>query len=494
MGKLLGAILAVAALAAPSSALAVDRYVDVDTGSDDSNCATLADPCASIFYAQTTQSSPNDTIRVDSGTYPENQIQLEDGRSLVADNFNGGDSGRPLLQPASGASPVIFNSATAAGTISGFRIDNEFGYGISLNKAATITDNVFESKTDVFEDLIVAQGSIVTENVFDDEPEFPGGYFQSTSTAILVNAAATISDNEFMHMRRGINVTGGIPDITGNEFTDTFGDGGVAVEVTEAAPTIADNYIHFTSDGGQGVVVDDSPGGFPTGATLARNTIAFQGVGVHVQEAPGVVSLNSDLFYENFDVSVNADEASTVEMNNVTSVASGAMVAHVRMDDTDLTMNSSLLEHGNLDEVLAVDQEGDSTCAITFSFHPTGLSDTEGACDDFAYTGSSGLSTDLGSYALPGSSQLVDAGDPAAPVAPNDLDSDGDLRALDGKCPAGAATRDVGADEFVASPAITESLCNPPVTPPPDPPVTTPKKKKKAASKKKKKKGKKKKK
>ncbi|MFH1426353.1 MAG: right-handed parallel beta-helix repeat-containing protein [Candidatus Kerfeldbacteria bacterium] len=75
MRNIFACVVVVAALLLPCSALATDRYVDCDTGSDSSNCTNPASPCGTLQYANIQASETGDTIYAQgtctaaSGTY-----------------------------------------------------------------------------------------------------------------------------------------------------------------------------------------------------------------------------------------------------------------------------------------------------------------------------------------------------------------------------------------------------------------------------------------
>jgi hypothetical protein len=68
---------------------------------------------------------------------------------------------------------------------------------------------------------------------------------------------------------------------------------------------------------------------------------------------------------------------------------------------------------------------------------------------------------------------MIDLGDPAGPVAPNDLDVDGQSRAVDENCD-GVVRRNIGADEIPTTCPTPPTQGTPPATVPLVPQAATP--------------------
>jgi hypothetical protein len=187
-----------------------------------------------------------------------------------------------------------------------------------------------------------------------------------------------------------------------------------------------------------------------------------------------------DIGYEN----PGAIGSSSADLDGVTIVGSGdsqfGAFVHATTDNTVPGTDTSTLDMRNSvidlrgDTPTAIRRvdgvDGSSDVTIDYSaFDPTALAeDDSGALDPGSTTqGLHNLAAvpvgfaDFagGDYRLTAASPLVDAGDPAPPTTPRDLD--GNSRALDGDSDCvNAAVRDIGAYELVA----TAGDCTPPET------------------------------
>jgi hypothetical protein len=191
----------------------------------------------------------------------------------------------------------------------------------------------------------------------------------------------------------------------------------------------------------------------PTALTMARNQISTVTTGVADDGARGPVTLNDDLIFDTdftaIQTSGRADSVAAISVVNSTIVANDNI--GISLQDSHLDLDSSLLDQGIF--LYGPPSYGLSTCTIGFSRGPaTGTPGDLTDCNDFQTTAApSFANAGTGDYHLTaaGNAAFIDQGNPAAPVAPNDFDIDGDPRAIDHDpvCPR-VPVRDIGADEI----------------------------------------------
>jgi len=123
---------------------ATPRYVNTATGSDDSGCAVLADPCKTIQYA-INQAVAGDTVSVAAGTYDEQVIV---NKSLTLQGA--GDT--TIIKPSSASKLTVV-------------LDGLFWYGTPNTKqiAGIIVANVSDGSNVIIKNLKVDESSIATK-------------------------------------------------------------------------------------------------------------------------------------------------------------------------------------------------------------------------------------------------------------------------------------------------------------------------------------------
>ena len=455
LARLLGpaAVTAALLLSAPA-ALAADTYVN-DGGSG--LLCTLAAPCDSVSDA-VGLSGPGDTTFVDDGTYNENVTLIED-RKLVHQEFDTGDgTGLALIDGGVGNGVTVAGDSEGA-LVEGFTLRGG-NLALSVQASATIRDNIFDQALPAAAgpNVQLSNGSPTLE---DNEFTDPDPSTEQTGVTAPSQASPVIRGNAFSGFQESVRITGGTALVTQNEITGI--DGGDftnanGIYVQEASPTISRNEIgpaEPSTTAARGVDVSGGAPGPPlTAPTMIRNTISGVLNGVFTNSTD-MVSLNDDVIADNAGTGLFAGTGSTVALNNATVVGNGA--SEVRRLNAGLTIDSSIVGDNG------VDSSGSTLggCQFSFSRGPTPSSDP---CDTWVTAADPGfVDAPSGDYHLLASSPLIDMGNPAAPVAPNDSDMDGEDRAIDfdGACPLDSV-RDIGADELQA----TEPFCPPAPTPP----------------------------
>jgi hypothetical protein len=447
------------ALALPASALGADAFVDAETGSG-SVCTQVA-PCATVANG-ITAAGTNDDVFVDdsAASYAEN-LTLSDGKSLRAQNFTGGSEGATIID--GGATNGISISA-AAGTIQGFTLRSD-QHAVSIVGAgsATITGNTFDEPENIgFAD--VNAGSVATIVISGNT--FTNSTSGALDNGVGVNSGAdpTISGNTFTGFDFAVNAAGdgANPTIENNTITGGEGDHSLASSISvndDASATVTGNTVQLPDGGGRGIHVQETTAtAEDTSATLERNRVLGFATGVEVEDTTGAVTLEGDLITGSLDGlltqdlgTLGADQADVT----VTNVTFAANDSDISITDADLTLDSSILE----DDVSRLGST--ETCTMTFSRGPTTTGD---ACETFQTAADPGF-VGGGNFHLAAGSAMVDAGNPAPPVATVDLD--GDPRELDGNLD-GTARRDIGADECVPD---CRAPSPPPSPGPPEPEV-----------------------
>jgi hypothetical protein len=433
--------------------MAATFYVDDDTGSlSNSPCSSPATACLTVAQAAgqaDALAGANDEILVDGGDYTENGVSLGDGNSLRESEFNSADGdSQAVISSSYQGTAIVVPSGNPAGSIAGLTLVRGPAVGtaavLRLADNATVTGNDVTGMSD-------ATGSTGI-SVEAGSPAITGNSIFSTARAggvgISVDGGSpTISQNTLDGEAAAVQVGGGSPTIARNTITglaspNGTSTNGIGVQGATATATITANTVSSPLDPS-----DDTSSGisiaFGPHATLARNRVSGHDIGYLVLDA--AVSFHSDLAFGN-NLGLWARGSTPVDAQNVTlydNELPGFSPSPVDLrigSAASLTLDSSIVEAPIL-------VEGGSTCSITFSRGPT---TSGGACEQFQTSAAPGFAAPgSGDYHLSASSPLLDAGNPAAPVAPNDQDFDGQARAQDADCD-GAARRDIGADERVA--------------------------------------------
>ena len=195
-----------------------------------------------------------------------------------------------------------------------------------------------------------------------------------------------------------------------------------------------------------------------TGSQLVRNEVTGHETGVRVLMNTTGVSLEGDRIWGNsFDgLSISDNDANppqtSVTATSVTIVDN--VGADIRNTASALTLDSSIVEDYFF--------SGSPSCTITFSRADTDPDTDPSGCDDFQATADPMfVNAATGNLHLQPGSSMLDMGNPADPPG-GSVDFDGDARAVDATpaCSGNVARRDVGADEFLPTPAD----CEPPDT------------------------------
>jgi hypothetical protein len=478
---------------APAAAQAADTYVDGDGGgaNDANDCTVVTTPCLTIGQGLI-QAGTGDTVHVDESlsSYVEAQV-VDDAKSLVAENIDGGGFGFHTIVGA-GFPTIAVPSGETAGTISGFLLGAGVGQTtVVLDGPATLRDNTINQPNSNGVGLQISgpagTGTVVDGNTFNgDSTSVNRAILAAGGNPSITGNTLGTTGNDF---NTGVFVTGGNPTISGNTFAaidqDTAATSpGIGVLVVDAQATIRRNaFTGLETPEAWGVAIQE--GGGTAGATVSENRIVGSGgsFGIDVENTTLPVTLDSNLV-TGFTVGLSstgptgAVDDGDVSVTNMTFAANGT---DITLNDTHLTLDSSIVE-----DALSVSGMGNPGCTITFSRGPSTL---PGACTGFQTSADPGfVDAGSGDYHLLASSPMVDAGNTAAPAV-GATDFEGDARSIDadGACP-DDPVRDIGADELL-KPALD-------CTPKPPPAKTKCKKKKKkkkgksaAAAKKKKKKG-----
>jgi len=451
---------AAVAFALPAQAAAADRLVDKDTGADVGDCSVS--PCQTIGYG-IGQALAGERILVDDTAtdYVESNLQIGDGRSLVGSNIVTADSGPTVIDPGPSATPTVVVGATGASEVSGLTLRNASVEALRVDGTVSVSGNNFDESSAIQRQLFVNTGAIsprILGNTFSDGPGLVERGIVTASTA-----TPQISGNTLTGFHVAIEATAGTPLIDSNNISGITTAGGspyAGIRASEANPTILSNLIHdpVPGDNPAGIQLEETGGGNNTGATMRFNRILGQHlVGVSIFKTEGSVTMFGDTiagYLAVGDGGIDSDGQGSATAGNFS--ASNVTVANAAPGSTaDIALNSA---NASLDSTivgdLGIQASGGDICTIAFSRGPT----TAGtSCQIFQTTSNPMFVNPAGDdYHLSPGSPMIDAGNPAAPVAPNDLDLDSNPRSLDGTptCSGpSVAIRDIGADELVAGPA-----------------------------------------
>jgi hypothetical protein len=444
---LIGCAGAALALVAPASAFATDRFVDQDTGLDSGQC-TSGSPCDSISFALGLGGT-GDTIRVDDSavSYNEGTIDIVDGASIVGFEFVGGDEG-DIVVDGGGIPALRVQPGESAGTISGLTLRSTFAALVLADATTAVTGNRFDSGGNFQTDIDVQAGSpTISQNLFTDAS------VTLRDIGIVVNAASpTIIDNDFINLNTAIE--GGLSTaapntrIEENEITGTHTSGVLGSGIFFARSTglvIEDNRFSAPAAPGMNGIFVGAQGGSAS-ATLRRNQVYDAGNGVFFDNTTSA-SMNGDVIGGSTQVGLGASDpgdpgGGDVTAKNVTIVGATGSNEEINASGAQVTIDSSIVGDEG-----ATAGATDGSCVITRSRGPVDA-DPDG-CGGFQITAApSFVNAAADDYRLSGlgNTALVDQGDPAAPVAPDNLDFEGEKRAMDGNADCDEV-RDIGADE-----------------------------------------------
>ena len=383
MRQRLGIAAAAAATAfciAPGTALALDTFVEPDTGNDANNCTQAAvggagvGPCATIGAAVTKAVPTSGTVRVDRGDNYGSTVVLTAGVSLLGQELNASDTGPAVIDPGAG-SAVFVNIGETAGTIRGLTLRGDSAGIFTQGNISQITQNVFDDTTDATTGVFLfgTAAALVNANSFSDDGA-------GTNVGVLVgDSASTIRDNSFAGFYSAIGFSGSgmpagtsAPLIASNAITGTHESGSSGSGISGGADSNATIVGNSVSAPGVGSSVGISVNGFSqpatTGVTLRRNQVrGAHANGVDIRDTALPSSLDSDLvtgatlsgLYLEDQMPLTATEAD-VTATNVTTWGNATDV--VAFNNT-LTLDSSIVE----DPITT----GPATCVISFSRGPT---------------------------------------------------------------------------------------------------------------------------
>jgi Right handed beta helix region len=449
--SLMAALVAALALAAPTSALGHDAYVDQATGADASNdCSHKSNPCKNIVHG-IDQAGDNDTVFVAGGSTYTGSFTLQDGKSLVHKNF-GDASGKAILDNGSGTDPdidvpsLVAGGFAGAGRVKGFTIRSE-DIPIAAAAKVTIEHNRFDEDAEIPSEVEIApdtSGAVkITKNTFADPTPLTGSGDQQFGIDDRSPKKVTISANDFRDLYEPVFVDGPGSRVTidGNLFAGTHAISGHApasVFIFDAKKgTVTDNRLRNPDESllqTSGIVMD-VPG------SISRNLVVGSSGGISVDDTSKAVTLDSDAIvmptgsatglqvsdYDTPDAGLDANAS------NLTIWGPGEAI---ELQKTQIHLDSSILGGSGIKTFYSHDK-----CKITHSRGPHKGSGDHG-CKDFQTKANPKLKSD--DYHLKGSSPMIDAGNKHKPPH-GAKDIDGDRRAI--ACGHGTARRDIGADE-----------------------------------------------
>jgi hypothetical protein len=412
--------------------MAHDSYVDQGTGSDGSNdCSVQANPCKTIVKG-IAQAGAGDTVFVNGGhTYGANLV-IDDGKSLVHQDF-AGTGGTAILDGGSDTAHFEVDVEGSAGKIEGFTIRGE-GEPLKVNGPAKISFDIFDEDAPINEDARVdSTGKVVFDHdTFTD----PNPSTVNTDYQVGVSGGPglmVVKHSAFTGLSEAIGTSAsGTAKINHNDISGTHGQtssAGHAIGAVHA--TITDNVIHDPgAESSDGIDVHED-------VEIDHSFIEATSQGVY-GPAPGTnVTLDNDVIFGGTSLSVSGT-GSKFKATNLTLL--GTTLGGYVGDGARLKLDSTLVGDGG------VLSPGTGDCAISHSRGPVQHSGGNG-CKDFSTKADPKFKGD--GYHLKGSSPLIDKGNPDKPPK-HTKDIDGDKRALAGDCKANhpKKRRDIGADEF----------------------------------------------
>ncbi len=371
-------------LAAATAASAATRYVSTH-GTDAGNCS--AAPCRTIGYA-VTQSAPEDTINVASGTYAET-VTISKRLALIGNpNLNDNDDhhgdkndndnhhgdkggGNAILDAAGFDNGFVITGASAAGsTLRGFTVKNAGREGVFAVQTSNLT---------------IVGNTVVNNDLYGpNSPQCPATDPDDCGEAIHLQSVtnSTVSSNIVKHNVGGILLT----DEDGPTSGNLIADNQVLSNVEDCGITLASHFFHLggpvapadggvyqntvlhnTSDGngaaGIGVFAGP-PGAAAWGNIVANNTARNNGLpGVAIHSHTPLQNVNANVIMNN-TLSGNGpdDDANTVYPTAIAIFSAVDPIA-----TTTITHNTIIHEHYGIFTVNATTVVGLSTNNISKS-------------------------------------------------------------------------------------------------------------------------------
>ena len=439
-----------AALALPGAALAVDRYVDKQTGTDADGCTNLAAPCETIGFAAAV-ASVGDKLRIDDSPTAYGESVDVTGLDVEDLELAGGDEGDVVID-AGGAFPAL-DVDSGTGTISGFTLRSSNGPSLTIGGGSpSVFGNVFDS-AGAQADIDINGGSpTIEQNVFTDSNT------TLRDIGITVDGASPdINNNEFTNLAEAINVgvTATAPNvlISGNEITGTHAaslTNGYGIQIAGSSDVdMFDNVMTSGTPSSQfGVSLSPGDNANAPAVEMRRNQIYGYPTGVLANDTV-TATMNGDVIGGSTDDGIvafddTAPGSGNITAKNVTVVGDPTLGDFdVRALDASVTLDSSIVG----DDGISVSATT-GTCTITRSRGPVMVAGGDG-CQNFQTTATPNfVNAGANNYELTANNPaLIDDGDPAVPAAPNHLDYQQQKRNIDGdgNC---SEIRDIGADEF----------------------------------------------
>ena len=261
-------------------------YVDVNTGSDTSNCKDVSTPCRTIPYA-ITQTAGNEEIFVAAGTY----------------NTASGGTFPLVLKPGTFLNCAGANHSTI--------IDGSTAIGEDRTALRGAPGALIQGCTVIGDPAIDDNEDIITINdcVID-------GSGICTVRGIALSASSSVKNSTVSNIRcegsDGIRITGGKPAVKGN----TLLNNDLGVFITGGTPTLTDNTISKNAAGIS--IFDSSP--IITGNTITGNIYT------------GIIIVNNEI-----------TSRPSITNNKITQNGNGIIVGKV-----DTTPPNPLINHNTL--------------------------------------------------------------------------------------------------------------------------------------------------
>jgi hypothetical protein len=451
--KLTGALVAaLVVVAAPTSALAHDTYVDRSDGTGSGNdCEHKANPCFSLTSG-IDNAGEGDTIFVggDPAVYESPHV-LGDKKSIVHKNFSTkpsvDTSGKAILDTGSNAQPAL-HVTSKAGVVRGLTIRSET-LPLKIEAQVKIVDDRFDEDQQIPEEIDIVGIGVNRTQIRGSTFIDPTPLTASNQAGIYYEFASSgglrVTGNRFKDFQIAVRALGGAPLIKGNTITGTHAANGAGAGITIEDQAFADIRSNVLRNPDISIGAVDGIDVFSSSDSdtrLVGNLISGYQRGVRIASVPSHISLAGNVYRDNAFTGLTVTEAAPdaprdAKLSNETFWNPGASQGEVDLVNADIKMNSTIIGPAGLNDVSG------STCSISYSRGPTKNPGGDG-CEDFKTTKNPKLKADH--YHLKPDSPMIDAGDPQGHKS---FDIDGDRRPLDGtgNCH-GPRRRDIGADEF----------------------------------------------